>query len=407
MRLHPPGSLLGRGVSLESELRIGKSNSGWIALLLVASVMACVAQTPLASKEVQARGFPYQQGWLGADGAYSIPTGTGSSLWLFADTFVGPETATTRKQSTAFLHNTIAFSHCDAGRCRLDYDWPGKGTDKPHAVFTAPGNDWFWPMDGFVYNGTLYVALMQMHSSGSGAFGFAYSGSQLASVRNFMDPPAQWEIHYQKLNTGSKAVPGVSIIVNQGPNDNPDPPNPEGAKYAYFITAAGDDPDLALLRIPLSELDHLERPGDAHWEYLKTSRTWAPWESSSTKLPGDRAILLNPGASEMTVRYHSSTQQWIAVYPHGLGQRAYYSLSSSLTGGWGPQEDLFVYPEMREGSPNHTPNLFCYAVKEHPEVEAAGQLVFTYACNSSVERDIIDDRSLYHPIMVREPLPSH
>ena len=109
----------------------------------------------------------------------------------------------------------------------------------------------------------------------------------------------------------------------------------------------------------------------------------------------------------MTVRYHSSTQQWIAVYPHGLGQRAYYSLSSSLTGGWGPQEDLFVYPEMREGSPNHTPNLFCYAVKEHPEVEAAGQLVFTYACNSSVERDIIDDRSLYHPIMVREPLPSH
>jgi hypothetical protein len=388
-------------------LRIGKSNSGWIALLLVASVMACVAQTPLASKEVQARGFPYQQGWLGADGAYSIPTGTGSSLWLFADTFVGPETATTRKQSTAFLHNTIAFSRCDAGRCRLDYDWPGKGTDKPHAVFTAPGNDWFWPMDGFVYNGTLYVALMQMHSSGSGAFGFAYSGSQLASVRNFMDPPAQWEIHYQKLNTGSKAVPGVSIIVNQGPNDNPDPPNPEGAKYAYFITAAGDDPDLALLRIPLSELDHLERPGDAHWEYLKTSRTWAPWESSSTKLPGDRAILLNPGASEMTVRYHSSTQQWIAVYPHGLGQRAYYSLSSSLTGGWGPQEDLFAYPEMREGSPNHTPNLFCYAVKEHPEVEAAGQLVFTYACNSSVERDIIDDMSLYHPIMVREPLPSH
>jgi len=34
-------------------------------------------------------------------------------------------------------------------------------------------------MDGFVYNGTLYLALMQMHATGSGgAFGFAYSGAQ-------------------------------------------------------------------------------------------------------------------------------------------------------------------------------------------------------------------------------------
>jgi hypothetical protein len=208
MRLHPPVSLLECDLPLESKLRIGKSRVGWLALLFTVAVMAFAAQTPPAGRDVEARGFPYQQGWLGADGAYSIQTGTGSSIWLFADTFVGAATATSRKQSTAFLHNTIAFSRCDAGRCGLDYEWPGKGTDKPHVVFTAPGNDWFWPMDGFVYNGTLYVALMQMHASGSGAFGFAYSGSQLASVRNFTDPPAQWEVHYQKLNTGGKGGAG-------------------------------------------------------------------------------------------------------------------------------------------------------------------------------------------------------
>ena len=28
--------------------------------------------------------FPYQQGWLGADGAYSVPIGSGQSLWIFA-----------------------------------------------------------------------------------------------------------------------------------------------------------------------------------------------------------------------------------------------------------------------------------------------------------------------------------
>jgi hypothetical protein len=281
------------------------------------------------------------------------------------------------------------------------------GTSNPSPVFTAPGTDWFWPMDGFTHNGRLYLALMQMHSTGSGgAFGFAYSGSQLASITNYTAPPSQWIITYQQLNTGGSAVPGISIVANQGPGGNPNPLDPQGASYAYFFTGVGSTPYLALLRIPLTDLNSLARPGNSDWQYLNTSGSWETWQDTATSLPGDNAAVISPGATEMTVRYHSSTNQWIAVYPQGLNSQAYYSISASMTGGWGGQEQLYSYPEMQPGNANYTPNVFCYAAKEHVEFETAGQLFFTYACNSTVESDVTNNMNLYHPVVVTQSLPS-
>ncbi|MGA3033513.1 MAG: hypothetical protein ABSD70_09530 [Terracidiphilus sp.] len=364
-------------------------------------------QTPTSPTNPSSSGyFPYQQGWLGADGAYSIPIGAGQSLWIFADTFIGPSSATSRTQATGFIHNSIAISTCTGTRCTFQYYWPGMGTSSPGPVFTAPGTDWFWPMDGFVYHGTLYLALMQMHAQGSGAFGFAYSGAQLASIANYTASPSQWSITYQQLNTGGSAVPGISIVVNQGPNGNPNPADPQGAGYAYFFAGVGSPPYLALLRIPLAQVNTLARPGNTNWQYLGTSGTWEAWQDTATTLPSDNAPVINPGATEMTVRYHASTNQWIAVYPGGLTNQAYYSLSASLINGWGPSRGLYSYPEMQSTNANFTPNVFCYAAKEHIEFETAGQLFFTYACNSTVESDVTNNMNLYHPVVVTQTLPS-
>lgn len=351
--------------------------------------------------------FPSQQGWLGADGAYSVSLGNGESIWFFADTFIGASTATSRTQSTGFIHNTVGISNCSGQNCTFHYFWNGMNTSSPGPIFSAPGSDWFWPMDSFISNGTLYIALMQMHAtSAGGAFGFAYSGSQLASISNFTAPPSQWSIKYQLLNTGGSAVPGVSIVANQGPGGNPNPADPNGASYAYFFTGVGSTPYLALLRIPLADMNSLARPGNTDWQYLNTSGTWEAWQTTATTLPSDNAAVVNPGATEMTVRWHSSTNQWIAVYPGSLTKQAYYSLSGFLTSGWGASETLYSYPEMEPSNPNYTSNVFCYAAKEHVEYETAGQLVFTYACNSTVESDITANMNLYHPIVVTRPLPT-
>ncbi len=385
------------------------------ALLILSPMSSCGGSsqsaesttTTTTSSPGQQQMFPYAQGWLGADGAYSVSLGNSKSLWFFDDTFVGPSSATSRTQSTGFIHNSVGISNCTGTNCTFQYFWSGMNTASPGPIFVAPGSDWYWAMDNFIYNGTLYIALMQMHASGSGAFGFAYSGSVLASVNNYTAPPSQWNITYQQLNTGGSVVPCVSIVVGQGPGGNPNPADPNGANYAYFFAGVGSQPYLALLRISLTDLNHLARPGNSDWQYLNTSGSWETWQDTATTLPSDNAQVINPGATEMTVRWHSSTNQWLAVYPGGLTHQAYYALSSSLTAGWGASEPLYTYPEMQPSNANYTPNVFCYAVKEHPEWETTGRLVFTYVCNSTVESDVTNNMNLYHPIVVTQNLPQN
>lgn len=392
------------------------------SLLLLFVVLLCCSPLPFCGGGGSQSGgpppppkdsgyFPYAQGWLGADGAYSVPLGGSKSLWIFGDTFIGPASATKRTQATGFIRNSIAISDCTGQTCSFQYDWSGMGGPTPASMFTAPGTDWFWPMDGFVHNGVLYLALMQMHATGGGAFGFAYSGAQLARIANYTASPSQWSVTYQVLNTGEKAIPGASIVVGEGPDGNPDPSNPQGADYAYLFTVVpavdpSTPPSMALLRLPLTQLDSAARPGSTSWEYLKQDSTWGFWLDTDTVLPGDAAEVINPGATEMTVHYHSSTNQWIAVYPKGLDNKAHYSISSSMIGGWGPVGELYSYPEMQPGNSNYTPNVFCYAAKEHVEFEATGQLFFTYACNSVQAGDVTNNMNLYHPVVVKQSLPS-
>src|SRR5438128_664961 len=293
--------------------------------------------------------FPDQKRWLGADDAYSIPLENGRSLWLFGDTFIGTTPESPRTATSGFIRNSIGITTCSSGKCSIEYFWAKMSTGKPDSMFSIPGSDWFWPMDGFIHRGKLYIALMQMHAEGN------------------------------------------------------------GANFVYFFTLVqGDKPavqHLGLLRLPLEKLDAVARPGSSAWEYLRTNLTWAKWADTEKELPSDHAVVLKPGASEMSVRYHEATKQWIAVYPTSGLRTAEYALSNYMTHGWQPGKTLYTFPEREPSHPNYTKNVFCYAAKEHVEFEAEGQLVFTYACNSFQEHELFEKRQLYHPIVVIKPLP--
>jgi Domain of unknown function (DUF4185) len=353
--------------------------------------------------------FSDQKGWLGADDAYSIPLGNGQSLWLFGDTFIGEKPDSLRTAKSGFIRNSVGITTCSGEKCSIEYFWAHMKGPKPDSLFAAPGTDWYWPLDGFIYNGTLYIALMQMHAEGSGAMGFAFSGTQMAVIHNYTETPDRWAVEYKPLNTGPNAVPGVSILIRQGPNRNPDPENPKGASYAYFFTLVqGTTPGaqhLGLLRIALDKLGAAARPAGSAWEYLKSSGDWGEWPKTDTLLPSDHAAMLTPGATEMSVRYHETTKQWIAVYPDPGMKKADYALSNSMTHGWQAPKTLFAYPEVETTNANYTPNVFCYAAKEHVELEHDGELMFTYACNSFKEEELFDKTKLYRPMPVTVPLP--
>jgi hypothetical protein len=332
--------------------------------------------------------FPYDHGWLGADAAYSIRLDKGSTVWLFGDTFTGA-----RREPKTMIHNSIAIRQCRPGGCAIAYWWSGMHTSHAGSFFHTPESDYLWPLDGVVYRKKLYIFLEQMRDTGQGgAFGFDYSKIVLASIPNFVDAPDRWNISYQTISTGNRVVPGIAAVLSL---DHPD----HAVAYVFTLFRPSAHTQFAgLMRLPLDDLPLAGR--SSRWQYLAMGSKWRDWKRSTS--PSDALALLPGNITEMSVKFHPTRHSWIAVYPTPgfLSSTAAFSTTTDLFGPWAPMRALFSYPEMRKGDPRYTPNVFCYAAKEHPELEANSQIAFTYACNSTREPEILKDMRLYRPNLV-------
>jgi hypothetical protein len=387
------------------QLRVSIAVGVAVVCLLGASARSQpAAQTNAPGKALPL--FPNENGWLGADAAYSIPLGSGQSLWLFGDTFVGGRAARTRAQRTGMPRNSIGISQCDNQHCTMQYYWNRKYQPHPRAFFDLAGADWFWPLDGFITQGSLHVVLEEMRAVGTGAFGFGNSAVILATIPNFHEPPTRWKIHYQKILSGDFAVPGVSVVAGQS-DFNPYPKDPNGATWVYFFTLRkmAKQSVIALTRLPIASLSRVAQ-ADGSWQYLSASDRWLPWTSPGV-LAADAKTVLDYGYTEFTVRYHPEQARWIAVVPSTTltEARAVYSLAPALDGPWSAPQTLLQYPEMKKGNPDNTANVFCYAAKEHPEFETSESMLVTYACNSLVEEEVFKNMDLYHPVVASRPAP--
>ncbi|HEX6545985.1 MAG TPA: DUF4185 domain-containing protein [Bryobacteraceae bacterium] len=362
------------------------------ATCFLAVIAGFVASLGLASAaQSDDNFFPYSQGWLGGDSAYSIPLDSTSTLWLFGDTFVGTANTTHRNKSSIMIHNSIAIRKCN-GDCRTTYWWSGMYTPHPKSFFKTADSDYYWPLDGFVYDGKLYIFWEQMHNTGKGgAFGFDYSGVTLFTISNYLASPGNWHISYRTVVNGNQIIPSISATAL--------------SDYAYIFTLFRQsvrNPFLGLVRIPLS---NLSSGNDAlRWEYLNANSHWVTW--NSRRYPSDALALIQGNITEMSLSFHSDLHAWLAIYPTPgfLYTTASYSTAKSLDNTWTKARPIFSYPEMRSSDPRHTPNVFCYAAKEHPELESKEQLALTYACNSTKEAEIMRDMRLYRPELVIKPL---
>lgn len=348
--------------------------------------------------------FPYRGRWHGADVAYSIQLSPDRFLWLFGDTFVGrPDTQ--RIPGDSMPRNSIGIAECPSGQaCHLTYAWISRRSGPPSAFFETGTPEFYWPLDGFVSGDTLYVVLQKMHSAGDGgAFGFDYSGVVLASVNNFMDPPNLWKIVYQPILSGNTVIPGVAAVGPTAAESSADP-SAAGAN-AYFFTWVknGRSPEVALMRLPSTSLDDAAI-SSGQWQYLTKSGAWSSWTTPAS-LPKDAKVIVRGNYTEFTVIYHPELRRWLMTLPGGfMGGAALLSHANSLTGNWSTPEPIYNYPESQPSNPDHAPNVFCYAAKEHPELEAKSTFTFTYACNSMKQSEVLANPRLYHPVVVNIPM---
>jgi hypothetical protein len=329
--------------------------------------------------------FPYSGGWLGADGAFSIPLSQDRELWLFGDTFVSADPMQTKTRAGAtMVTNSIAISSCRGGKWTIEYHWRPSADGHNQRAFFESGSHafYYWPLDGFVYGKTLYVALLRVTKTGArGQFPFKQLGVDLAEISNADAEPGNWHITYFDLSESEVAFPGVSIVVR--------PP------YVWMFGPMLDAPHKrqAVILTRLS-LDRLDRPAGS-LEYLAAGGKWR-----AAPIRADAAQIVVQGQADFSVRYHPEIGKWVLVQqaPGVLSHQIGIHTSTGLEGPWSPFRSLMSEPEKR----THHKDIFCYSAKEHPSFELApGTLVVTYSCALGTFWKTIADMTIYRPIVTQ------
>jgi hypothetical protein len=326
--------------------------------------------------------FHSQDGWLGADAAYSIPLSNEKSLWLFGDSFVGNKTQSERA-GARMIGNSIGISSCKGNSFDIRYYWNDPYLKAPLPFFKADAPSVrYWPLDGMMYGGELYVFLSEVRNKSSGgAFGFEIIGVKMAKISNPLDEPSRWKIQYTPVFQGSGAIPGASVVLEKE------------ALYLYTSSLQKFAHRIHLCRILLKNLENPE----ANLEYLAKDGKWKKGATGA-----DELIVMPSGGAEMSVRFHPSFKKWIAVYSAGFPFKAVFSRSaSSPEGPWSEEVPLFKIPEANAPPVSREKNPFCYAGKEHTEFEKTDQeLLLSYACNAFDFKKTIQNNAIYYPRVV-------
>ena len=367
-------------------VRLGES--GWLLLLL----LSVLVQPPSGHAQCKAA-FPLEpgkaMGWQGGDAAYSIPLPDGRDVWIFGDTLYGPERAVTGHDPRQ-VHNSLGVSTCAHGNWNLDYVIKRAADGSAESFFSpADPKHWYWALDGFYANGDLWVTLLCIRHPAQAqpwAMDFETCGSDLAQISHLDRDPQQWQVTIRPLVAdGVHAYPSAAAVVH------------DGYAYVFALYEQGSRPLLAT-RIPLAKLTE---PA-ANLEYLAKDGDW----KRGFEPPLAKEVMTH-GSTELSVRYHPALHQWTAVMfdPDLFSDKVMLRHAPSLTGPWSEGDVIYRVPEMQAG-PKRDKNVFCYAGKEHPELEkGARDIVFTYVCNTMNIPGLLTNLNIYHPQVVHGTQP--
>ena len=337
--------------------------------------------TASADESAQCRpDFPYERGWMGGDGIQSIPLSSGRTLWLFGDSFVRHD-GTVSRRGSKMVHNVASISECTGGKWSVSHYWTGKMTDTPDAFFVPKNSnaDEYWPGDGVVHNGVLYIFLVKIKKTNGGIFGFSVIGIDIARVSNPQDDPSKWDVTFIPFMDSDVIFPAISVIKKDS--------------YLYEFSSIkggkGHDRPVILLRFPVERID---APAGSIQYYSKDGR----WKNGANA--EDAQAIMPNGVAEMTVRFHPALHEWVAIDGDGGFpiKSAIARTAPDLTGPWSVPQTIYKIPEMEAA---HDRGTFCYAFKEHIEFEAASshKALISYACNAGNLGKVINNMDIYKP----------
>jgi len=387
----------------------------------------CAAPVPRAPASDCTPHFPYTQGWLGGDAAYSVPLppahlgppSAQRTLWLFGDSFVSEEPGATNREGAHFIHNSVAVSVCAEAGFEIEYFWQRTGREGARAFLHPPRSTeedtYWWLFSGFMNRGALYLGLLEVtRTSPSGPLGlpFRLEGMKLARIDRPEAPPLAWRPRIAALSRSHEGFPGAAMVVHE--------------QHVYFFSfhgAQSPEPSGFLARLPLDALDPF--PADLT-DRLQTWTKGNLWQTGFR--PDEAQSVMADSATEMSVDFDPLLERWLAVYgfpvmnPSGgqrpdasdpvLSDAVYARTSEDLEGPWSAPRTLYHFPELSDTE--RAPGTFCYAAKAHPHLSPANALLITYVCNLRTlpGQDALKtfvqlqrDMSIYVPRVVVLPRP--
>jgi hypothetical protein len=344
-------------------------------LLLVAA--ACCAASP--APDLDAR-FASTNGWLGADGIYSVALPNSRTAWLFSDTWTGI-IKEGRRTSPRMINNSVAITE-RSGPARFYY--PANASGQAASLFTPPdGRGWYWPVAPVLENGVLRVFAWRIEKAeGGGAFGFKAFGTALAEIDNPADAPAAWRPRWRDLPAPQNPATfwGSSALVHQGHT------------YLYGYTENGGkgldfQRFMILARVPVGMLADVSA-----WRYYRKGE----WVTDASQ-----AERLCPGvACEYSVTYIPARKRFLLVtHDLFLSPKIVARTAETPWGPWSEKRDVYTCAEAAAKT-----GVFCYAAKHQPVFSTDDTLVISYAANGSDMSTVLNDPSLYVPRFIRVPL---
>jgi Domain of unknown function (DUF4185) len=353
-------------------------------LFIISSMIGQPAAAPLELVEAKplpalTKRFHQTDGWTGGDGAQSFVLGPDRTLWLFADSWIG-KIENGKRVGSRMINNTAAWQSLKKPDEPMRFFW-AKADKGPDALLKPEQKDaWYWPGDGALVDGKLYLfcKVVRQREKGEPGFQFDWFQNEFLQIGNPQEQPSKWKLQRYRLSDDAGQLRlGVACVME---NDY---------LYAFGLFPEKQckpfDSPLAVARLAKSKLARMDRNDWEHWCETDAGPAWS-------KQPAKLVPLFRDAPAEFTVTKVRGIPGYVATYTkHGLGRDIAVRHAMRPEGPW--SKPLVVYQ-----CPEKDKKIFQYGAKAHAELaEREGQLIVTYCRNIGSLAEHVNRPEIYFP----------